>query len=726
MKRIVIYGDVNANLIDGSTVWLASISEIMSRIFDEVHVPLKFPIQNLRLLSRLEALDNVFLHEPESSNAEKEGMSIAEATEHIHKICQRIRPRVLLVRGFEINHELIKVPNLAAVLWPYITDLPYPPTRLSPTNTVRLGRVATRCAQMFTQTEASRSYLESIAPQISGRAHLMHPMIPDSMYVELNDVENREQSDVLRLVYAGKLAKDWRTLEMLELPRALDSLGIKATLTVIGDKIQRDRNDRGWSERMRKKLVALDKATDSGVRWLGGIPREQVAQVLKTSDIGIGWRSAKLDSSLEISTKFLEYAACGVVPLVNRTLDHVEELGENYPFFVSSTNTVEEVAQSIADNCQLQDLARERAYRFARRYSMSDAEKRLTRTFDHIGILNEKQSPVSQLTRLLIASHDLKFLGDLVDQVRMDPSFELQLDQWQSLHDHDEEMSSDLAAWADTVFCEWAGPSVVWYSNNKRPGTRLVVRLHGFELRGSWLNSVDYSQVDEFIFVSDFYRNQAIYQLELDPARCVVISNSIDVKDLARPKLKNSQFHIGLLGYVPFIKRPDRALNVLHTLLEHDDRFILHVKGQPPWFYPYEWKKSLQRQQYLETYARIANDPRLRDHVVFEDFSPSVANWFRKIGFILSPSDRETFHLAVAEGMASRAVPIVWDRDGSREIFSDEYVVTSDEEAIARIINIVQSNRWNEVGEQAHEYVNQWDRRLIYSQWLRILSRSQQ
>lgn len=331
MKRIVIYGDVNANLIDGSSVWLASISEIMSRMFDEVHVPLKFPIHNLRLLSKLVALDNVVLHEPETPHAEHEGLSITEAKDHIRTICRRVHPQLLVVRGFEINHELIKVPELAAVLWPYITDLPYPPTKLSPTNTVRLSRVAARCAQMFTQTEASRSYLESIAPQIAGRAHLMLPMIPDSMYVNPDRLENREQSKVLRLVYAGKLAKDWRTLEMLQLPGALRALGVQATLTVIGDKIQRERADRGWSERMRKELVALDKMEDSGVTWLGGIPRDQVAQVLEQSDIGIGWRSSKLDSSLEISTKFLEYAASGVVPLVNKTLDHVTELGEDTP-----------------------------------------------------------------------------------------------------------------------------------------------------------------------------------------------------------------------------------------------------------------------------------------------------------------------------------------------------------------------------------------------------------
>ena len=39
--------------------------------------------------------------------------------------------------------------------------------------------------------------------------------------------------------------------------------------------------------------------------------------------------------------------------------------------------------------------------------------------------------------------------------------------------------------------CEWAGPNAVWYARHKRPGQRLVVRLHMFELRGGWLSALE-------------------------------------------------------------------------------------------------------------------------------------------------------------------------------------------------------------------------------------------
>ena len=60
---------------------------------------------------------------------------------------------------------------------------------------------------------------------------------------------------------------------------------------------------------------------------------------------------------------------------------------------------------------------------------------------------------------------------------------------------------------ADVVVCEWAGPNAVWYARHKRPGQRLVVRLHMFELRGGWLSALETEAVDRLVTVSDLYRD---------------------------------------------------------------------------------------------------------------------------------------------------------------------------------------------------------------------------
>jgi hypothetical protein len=50
--------------------------------------------------------------------------------------------------------------------------------------------------------------------------------------------------------------------------------------------------------------------------------------------LGLAWRSRKLDGSLELSTKLLEYGALGLPVLCNPTPMHRRLLGTDYPFFV--------------------------------------------------------------------------------------------------------------------------------------------------------------------------------------------------------------------------------------------------------------------------------------------------------------------------------------------------------------------------------------------------------
>ncbi|MDO5634995.1 MAG: glycosyl transferase, partial [Micrococcus sp.] len=166
--------------------------------------------------------------------------------------------------------------------------------------------------------------------------------------------------------------------------------------------------------------------------------------------------------------------------------------------------------------------------------------------------------------------------------------------------------------------------------------------------------------------------------------RVVVIPNAVDVNDLDRPGLPGREFRLGIVGIVPLRKRWDRALQLVEGLRERDERFTLHVRGRMPWEYPHEWRKPYQREAYLDQFARLGQSV-LRDAVAFEPFGADMGSWLTKIGWVLSPSSTESFHLAPAEGMVSGAVPLIWDRPGARDIFGDEFVVTSTQAAIDRI-----------------------------------------
>lgn len=712
--KILIFADLDVRLIDGSSTWLASLAEVLSAGGHRVQLLSKVRFDESRVLDRLGGrFPDVSIDMPEDDDSVLDPNSAAARASRLH---EQHDFDAIIVRGFNACFAFSKLQDLSSKLWSYITDLPFPIDELSKYQSDRLEQVASRSFRMFAQTEAARSYLEAVAPSASGKTLLLPPMVPDEAFESGSWAIG--QGTPLRLIYAGKLAKQWHTREMLALPDALRDRSIDAELVVVGDKLQHDVDAPAWADDMHAALIAADEDENSRVAWLGGLPRNEVLQQLSRAHIGIGWRSPALDSSLEVSTKALEYAATSTLPLVNQSTDHLSLWGEDYPLFVSSEDSVHDVADRIVAAMPKLASAVASVRSTAFDFSMDAAVTRLNRQLAR----SVRKTPSGRRpTKIVISSHDFKFLGELVDGLNQQPDLELAFDGWTSLHNHDEVSSLDIKSDADVVFCEWAGPSLVWHAENKIPGTKLITRLHGFELRGPWLKNLTVEAVDQWVFVSERYRTMAIDQLNLDFDSTTVIPNMIDADDFDRPKLAGSGFQLGMVGIVGFGKRPDRVLDLLEQLLEHDDRYILRIKGRPPWDYPHEWRDPLQRQLYLDFYSRIRNSEALRTHIAFESFSPDIASWLRGIGFVLSPSHNESFHLAPVEGMASGAVPIVWQREGAEEIFGKDWLVENTHEATQKILSLNSNSERSRAASRAREQSLKWDRDRVLQLWSEIL-----
>ncbi|MCQ9677715.1 glycosyltransferase [Corynebacterium sp. BF-R-2] len=721
MSAVVIYGDTNANIIDGSSIWLMSVCEVLSGVFDEVHLLLKAVPENDTLLQAIRPIRNIEVHAP-SAETEDRGLDAESAAELAQELVAKSGAEAVVVRGLEAAFEFTSKEKLSPIVWAYVTDLPFPPSKLSDTNLNRLHHIAAHSKRIFAQTEAARSYWEGLVPQAAGKVVLIPPMIPRYAYGKVEEEGERNQQD-LRLIYAGKLAKEWRTLEMLELPRALGKRGVNATLEVVGAKFNRARNDPTWVNRMRAALEEADRDSSSGVSWLGGLPRHESVSRIKRADIGLGWRSRELDSSLELSTKALEYASAGTVPVVNLTEDHKSLFGAAYPFFVSAEATVEEIADTIIAGLPKIKKSRAEVRSVAEHFSMENAQKRLSESFKRAGLLGHRSRARSaEPLRLVVASHDLKFMGELMDYLETSPEFEVRIDKWATLHQHDESESENLAAWADVVFCEWAGPALAWYSQHLPQGVSLVSRLHRFELNGPWMCKIKWENVSRLVFVSEWIKSQAIQKFNLTDVETLVIPNVLDINDFNRPKGDNAQFTLGLVGMVPFLKRPDRALDLLEQLLDVDDRYVLRIKGRMPWEYPHVWSDPIEKQLYLDFFERIAMDRALKDRVVFDGFSADVASWFRSIGFILSSSELESFHLAPAEGMASGAVPVFWEREGVQEVFGRYADQASLCENTTRILELREASDFEVASNRSRDFAQQWDVSAVLPQWHTLFS----
>lgn len=716
MNAVIVYGDVSPNVIDGSSIWLMSISEVLSDVFDEVHLLLKNHPQNRTLISSVDRIENIFVHAPEGIPQDA-ALDTKTAAELVERLAEKTKARAIVTRGFQAGYDFSLNEAISPKLWSYVTDLPFPPKQISKINLQRLKHIASHSCRVFAQTEAARSYWEALVPESAGKVLLIPPMIPDYAFDDEGNL-HKDLANKVRIVYAGKLAREWRTLEMLSLPKALRDLGIDAQLDVVGAKFNKSKSDPLWVGRMRQALEELSADPKSGVTWHGALPREESIEQIKKADLGFGWRTVELDSSLEISTKALEYGAAGAAPIINETEDHQQLWGEDYPFFVRANDDITAVADKVAKGLSKLRIAQQRAEVASRFFSMGEARKRFKSYFKRAGALsNDTTLKTAERRHLVVASHDLKFMGELMDFLCRNPRFEVRQDKWSTLHNHDSEASNELAEWADTVFCEWAGPSLAWYSNQLPSETKLVSRLHRFELNGPWMKDVKWDNVDKMIFVSDWVRNQAIEKFGLSEKQTMTLPNTVDICDFDRPKTKSAPFTLGLLGMVPFLKRPDRALDILEELVSIDDRYTLRIKGRMPWEYPHVWNNSVEKQLYLDFFERIARSSLLQEHVVFDSFSADIASWYRGIGFILSPSELESFHLAPAEGMAARSIPIFWEREGVEEVFGNFSQCNTPEKRIELVLAGRRNREFVEMGIAAHEYAKRWDIISVMPQW---------
>ena len=242
------------------------------------------------------------------------------------------------------------------------------------------------------------------------------------------------------------------------------------------------------------------------------------------------------------------------------------------------------------------------------------------------------------------------------------------------------------------IIAEFASKNAIWYSHNVRADQKLIVHLHGYELLQDWIEELDVSRCDAIVVASEFYREKAIDLRGWPPEKLKVIPNSVNFGDFNRAKYPDAHYHLGLVGIVPILKRPDRALDLLELLVTEDRRFTLHIRGHMPWNYQWEWKKAAHQDSYRTFFRKIGESPSLLRHVSFEPFAPDMANWLQQIGWLLSPSTRETFHLSAIEGAASGAVPVAWVREGSEEIIGREFNHNSTDAAAQYILDTVTSS----------------------------------
>ncbi len=221
------------------------------------------------------------------------------------------------------------------------------------------------------------------------------------------------------------------------------------------------------------------------------------------------------------------------------------------------------------------------------------------------------------------------------------------------------QISLQQANQADVVWCEWANELAAAVTQQLAPGPRVIVRLHAYEIHDQCLAaSVNWQRVSALVTVSRPYGELVEARLgDLKHLKHVAIATGVDMEAIeyhnkaeAADDVRNTILWLGSLNFkkganlLPLVAAalPDHRILVAGEM--QDDRIALLLENPPA------------NLKYLGAMP----------HAERNEFLAQGA-------YILNCSLRESFGVAIGEGMMAGCKPLIYRWPGAEDIWPREH-----------------------------------------------------
>lgn len=277
---------------------------------------------------------------------------------------------------------------------------------------------------------------------------------------------------------------------------------------------------------------------------------------------------------------------------------------------------------------------------------------------------------------------------------------------------------TSLLASADVVVADWADKGLALASRVVPAGTRLLARVHGSDTLSPWVHLIRWDRVDGVIAPSTHLARalRAAVGPAMEHVPIHVVPNPVDTSRFALNKTAAARRTLGLVGWALRVKDPTFALDVLARLRAEDPNWRLRLVGADFW----NGARQVEKDHGQAFRVRSAHRD-VAGAIDYVPFTNDISSVMADIGWSLSTSLRESFHLGLFEMAASGAVPVVRDwpvyvsAAGAESLVPPAWVVSTPDAAVARILEV--DADWETERLTARDHVvTRYDRDLVVEQ----------
>lgn len=277
--------------------------------------------------------------------------------------------------------------------------------------------------------------------------------------------------------------------------------------------------------------------------------------------------------------------------------------------------------------------------------------------------------------RLVLAGHDLKFMNDLLPELKK--RYHVRTDKWTGHTTHDEALSRELLEWTDYVWVEWLLGAAVWYSKNVMSRHRLVIRAHRSEMTVDYGLDLNLSKVSKIVAIAPHSLNDFSDRFDIPYEKFELIPNAFDV-EAYKTEADNPderRFQLAMIGTVPALKGFHKAIELLAQLRAVDERYQLNVYGKRYSEYAWVMNSESARKYYSMCDSRI-DELGLTDSIHYEGWVNTKES-LRNVGYALSLSDFEGMQVAPGEAFCAGGQGLFLPWRGVEACYPDEFIFDS-------------------------------------------------